>query len=393
MLIGGGAGAHEIEIPMKHVLLVGMLVFCVTMAHAQRHHRPKRTDLRGRLSSVQQKKNQIRREIKRKQREAHIVMADIERVDGKLSQLEGDLEDTGKKLVESKSTQRTLKSSLEMATKRLEMKREQLRKRLRAMYMHGEGSIVTALVGSQSVSDFATRKAVLERVARKDRDLYNEVRNLQTTISQQKTRQDHLVVEVSSLEQRQKTEQSSLKDTRQEKKAYLGELESQQQELRRQYDELEQESRSLAAQIRAYQASRRGTKQEVSPYHGSLRPPVSGRITSGFGMRFHPILHERRMHTGLDFGAPLGAAIHAAGPGVVMTAGYMRGYGYTVTIDHGGGVSTLYGHCSRLMVGRGDRVSQGQHIANVGSTGLSTGPHCHFEVRINGSPVDPRSRL
>ena len=112
-------------------------------------------------------------------------------------------------------------------------------------------------------------------------------------------------------------------------------------------------------------------------------------MTSGFGMRYHPILHITRMHTGCDFGAPIGTTIHAAAAGIVIHSSYMNGYGNVVIIDHGGGISTVYAHCSRIVVSDGQSIKRGQYIANVGSTGLSTGPHLHFEVRVNGHPVNP----
>ena len=110
-------------------------------------------------------------------------------------------------------------------------------------------------------------------------------------------------------------------------------------------------------------------------------------------MRYHPILHITRMHTGLDFGAPIGTSIHAAADGVVISTSYMRGYGRVVIVDHGGGVSSVYAHTSQSYVSNGQHVARGQRIAAVGSTGLSTGPHLHFEIRIDGHPVDPLSRL
>ena len=120
-----------------------------------------------------------------------------------------------------------------------------------------------------------------------------------------------------------------------------------------------------------------------------LMAPVAGRITSGFGMRFHPILHYTRFHAGLDFGAAWGSPIVAAADGTVVAAGYGGGYGRQVQIAHGGGILTLYGHMSAIAATPGEPVRQGQVIGYVGSSGLSTGPHLHFEVKVNGQPVDP----
>lgn len=120
-----------------------------------------------------------------------------------------------------------------------------------------------------------------------------------------------------------------------------------------------------------------------------LMTPVAGRITSGFGMRFHPILHYARMHAGIDFGAAWGSPIVAAADGTVVAAGYGGGYGRQVQIAHGGGIVTLYGHMSSIAASPGEPVRQGQVIGYVGSSGLSTGPHLHFEVKVNGQPVDP----
>jgi len=120
-----------------------------------------------------------------------------------------------------------------------------------------------------------------------------------------------------------------------------------------------------------------------------LMAPVAGRITSGFGVRYHPILHIARMHTGIDFGAAWGSPIVAAADGQVIAAGWAGGYGREVQVAHGGGIVTLYGHMSGIAASPGDIVRQGQVIGYVGSSGLSTGPHVHFEVRMNGQPVDP----
>jgi len=162
-------------------------------------------------------------------------------------------------------------------------------------------------------------------------------------------------------------------------------------EYQRRVAALQAESDAVAAALRARQ--QQATGSAPSPGSGRLRYPISAPVTSGYGWRVHPVYGTRKLHTGIDFGASYGAAIHAAGSGVVVTAGWMGGYGNAVVIDHGGGLATLYAHQSRLAVSVGQRVSAGRVIGYVGSTGLSTGPHLHFEVRVAGNPVNPRAYL
>jgi murein DD-endopeptidase MepM/ murein hydrolase activator NlpD len=147
-------------------------------------------------------------------------------------------------------------------------------------------------------------------------------------------------------------------------------------------DGLEQEQARVERLIEQ-EASRAGEAP------GILVRPVPGAVTSPFGMRVHPILGYTRMHTGVDMRAGFGQEIKAGAPGRVILAGPYGGYGMTIIIDHGGGMTTLYAHQSSLQVGYGDEVDAAEVIGYVGSSGLSTGPHLHFEVRMFGSPVDP----
>ncbi|MFL6723213.1 MAG: M23 family metallopeptidase [Sphingomicrobium sp.] len=133
-------------------------------------------------------------------------------------------------------------------------------------------------------------------------------------------------------------------------------------------------------------AASAGQPQQVST---GMTWPVNGHVTSYFGYRYHPILHFTRFHSGLDIGASWGSPIIAAADGQVVTAGWTGGYGRAVQIAHGGGISTVYGHMSQVVAERGSFVHAGQLIGYVGSSGLSTGPHLHYEVRRNGTPVNP----
>lgn len=198
-----------------------------------------------------------------------------------------------------------------------------------------------------------------------------------------------LVERINAAAEQAKDREVELEAARNEKADILESLQQQQGELQELLDQFEHDESSIEAQIRAAELAARGPVSPPIRFTGRLMRPVAGPITSGFGMRFHPILHRMRMHAGIDFGAPRGTPIHAAAAGVVINAQYMRGFGNVVIIDHGGGIATVYGHCMRLFVSAGQRVARGDHIADVGSTGLATGPHLHFEVHVHGKAVNP----
>ena len=172
-------------------------------------------------------------------------------------------------------------------------------------------------------------------------------------------------------------------------KALLEDVKRQVKRFEAEIASLKKESDAIGALLRARQRA-----QKVVPSgKGVLAVPVAGAITSGFGSRLHPLFETVRMHNGVDFSAPTGTPVKAADAATVAVAGTRGGYGTTVILDHNNGLATLYAHLSRLAVREGATVTRGQVIGYVGSTGYSTGPHLHFEVRVNGNPVDPMRYL
>lgn len=369
-----------------------VLALCLMLATLTVAQKSNVTTLKKTLNKVQQKKSSARTQLKETRKKVRAVKGDIVEIDGRLQTLEGALEQTTERLTSSISAQHRTAQELDAATKRLEATRKQVARRLRWMYVHGDASIVDAIVGSESIGQLASRSFLLQRIANADRQLFERFKAEQREVSVKKARIDRLVEEIAGLKRDQEIQHDSLKEVRGEKADLLSQLRERQEDLERLVRKLDAEEASIEARIRAFQSSRRGPNM-LPPFSGRLGRPVNAGVTSGFGMRFHPILKRQRMHTGIDFGARSGAPIFAAADGIVITATYLSGYGNTVIIDHGGNLSTLYGHCSRLYVSSGQRVRKGQSIAAVGSTGLSTGPHLHFEVRINGRPVNPHSRI
>jgi murein DD-endopeptidase MepM/ murein hydrolase activator NlpD len=181
---------------------------------------------------------------------------------------------------------------------------------------------------------------------------------------------------------------AQLDTARDDKKTLLAEAEKDKASWERKEDSLLAESDRLAADLRAL-----GERAGAVVGTGQFVWPVNGRVSSPFGYRIHPIFHVRKMHTGIDLSAGMGTPIKAADSGTVVQAGWRGGYGKCVVISHGNGVATLYAHQSVISVSVGDTVERGQAIGNVGSTGYSTGAHLHFEVRVDGSPVDPMRYL
>ena len=376
---------------MRFWAVVAFLAIAV-VGLPQSKPKPKLNDLKTDLKQIQGRKNTLRKQLSTTRRKVRAVRGDIHQIDNRIEKVSNSLENTQQRLADGVEEQARLKEELKLATKQLAKKLEQVKGRLRWMYVHQDRSVVTALVGAQDVSEIAARTALYERIARADRDLFEEFARLRDEVARKKKRQDELVKEIAQLKQRQLAQRAELKENRQDKKVVLAELWDKQEDLEKLIEELDREENSIEATIATYCATA-GRTSGLKPFTGRFSRPVNGSITSRYGMRHHPILRRTRLHAGVDFGAGHGSRIMAAADGVVIAATYSRGYGNMIILDHGGGISTLYAHCSAISVSTGQRVKRGQRIGAVGSTGLATGPHLHFEVRVNGRPVNPLGKL
>ena len=290
-------------------------------------------------------------------------------------------------LDETEGRMKENKDRLDILGKDYEKKSDKLGRRVRDIYMHGQISYLDVLFGAKDFGDLMTRMDLLKRVIHEDYDLVRTVLDEKQEIE---TRQSALEADrKTQAEQEQKTRAARqiMEQKVAKQQALIDKMKSDKAVFDQQYDELMAASKQIANMIR-------GSHYNVQPSgSGAMIWPISGPITSEFGWRTHPITGDQRFHSGLDIGGDYGIPVHAAQAGTVTYAGWISGYGNTVIIDHGGGVTTLYGHNQSLAVGEGQSVAQGEGISYCGSTGNSTGPHCHFEVRQNGEPVSPYGYL
>lgn len=289
----------------------------------------------------------------------------------------------------------------------LELQHDAVRARLREIQESGSTGLLSVVLQATSLRDFLLRLELVNNIARHDQEMVERLETTEARVAQmQETYARHLS-SVEMLLSQQEAYIERLEGLEAEQLAFFEELAADEEK----YEALlaferEQAQIMYTAWSTAYQAERArrtaaqleqqriANEQRIAAMQnlgGRFRWPVpsSGRITSGFGYRNHPTRRRREFHTGIDIGARHGADIIAAEGGVVILSSWHGGYGNTVIIDHGGGVHTLYGHNSRNLVSVGDTVTAGQRIALIGSTGVSTGPHLHFEVRVNGQAVNP----
>jgi murein DD-endopeptidase MepM/ murein hydrolase activator NlpD len=272
---------------------------------------------------------------------------------------------------------------------------------VRDLYMTDGPDTLSFVLGTASFSDLIDNLDLLGRIGRQDEEIAGRVKNARdgladarrrTTVARTEAAHVEAVAESATDEQRGLVERlvasrDALAAAEQNKRSTLSSIQEDRSGVLAEIEDLEAQSEALAARIRAAQAQSSASTAPVTSGSGQLAWPVSGPVTSGFGSRWG------RMHEGIDIAGGTGTPVHAAAAGTVIYAGWMEGYGNLVAIDHGNGLSTAYGHNSALACSVGQSVSAGQVIAYSGSTGHSTGPHVHFEVRVNGSPVDPLGYL
>jgi murein DD-endopeptidase MepM/ murein hydrolase activator NlpD len=373
-------------------ILIGVILIFSQLAPGQASDLQKKKD---ELSKVNRQIEEQKKQINENQKKQKDVLQELDDIDRDISQASQDLERIDGELSALQKSIEQNEKELRQREEKLQERTEIFNQRLRDMYMEGNLSFLGVLLESTSMSDFLTRFDLMKYIADQDSKLVGELSAERDRVAREKRQLEAKKEEAVVLKRTTTAKKTYLAARGQDRKTTLSSLQSDKAASERAVQEMEAASRQITQIIQQYQSSGSSNSSSQSPRKGTGRfiKPANGGVTSGYGMRWHPISGQYKMHTGIDFGASYGSPIWAADGGMVIYAGWMSGYGNTVVIDHGGGVSTLYGHMSSIAVGNGAGVNQGQVVGKVGSTGNSTGPHLHFEVRINGNHTNPVNYL
>jgi murein DD-endopeptidase MepM/ murein hydrolase activator NlpD len=345
-------------------------------------------DLWEKLSELQELQKEIeeyKSKINKSEQTQKSIVQELERLDDQLALSHRELAYIEKSIDYNNAQVRVTREEIAVIEARLAAQKAAFEARLVSMYKAGQTSYIDVLLTATSFSDLMARLHYLKRLASEDTELIEGYTRDRLELVAKKESLEARLSELEELKVYEEDKRDAVIKRTEERQKYLDQVMSEKSLLEKALDEMEKQSKDLERIIAEAQAKGNLPSRDLS-----MIWPVTGYwITSYYGMRYHPVLGYDRFHSGIDYAADYNVPIKAAESGKVLSAGVNGGYGNCVIIDHGGGISTLYGHANKLLVKAGDVVVKGQQIALVGSTGVSNGPHLHFEVRVNGQTADP----
>lgn len=347
-------------------------------------------ELQEQKEEVDKKLNETNEKLEYVKEELSSTMLKVQETEDKVLEYQKQVNELGVQIQELQTSIDEASKNLEIASQDYNAKSDMLAERLVAMYEAGDTSYLDVLLKSSSLTDFLSRYYAIEELTKYDSELIERVKNEKNNIEQTRQKLENEQVEIRIIKAKNEQATIVLNNMKTLQQSYMDKLSEGEKKLQEQITEYKKEQEEIQAKILE---ATNVIVPNIQYTGGEMLWPVAASgtvITSNFGMREHPIQGIVKQHTGLDIGgAETGTPIVAAADGIVTYAGWLGGYGNCVMISHGNGVVTLYGHGNKVLTTVGKEVKQGETIMELGSTGNSTGPHCHFEVRVNGSYTNP----
>ncbi len=377
----------NIIIAISFIIITLVLIFPTNSTYA--------SNLEQQLDSVHNQRQDTLKKIEDAKKLEKEYIGQVEQVEGQFLTALSELNDLNEQLSKVKAD--IDKTTIDLVVKERELNDIEkdldgklliLNNRVAAIYKNGSTNLFEIVLGAENFIEFLSRMKLMNLLADQDTKIIEEVRDKRNaTISIKQS-----IIDLRDMQTDQKTRVEKLLSQAESKKKEVEILFDEKKELlsetKANKEALVSMERQLAAKENEIKRALESLRHGNAP-GGKLAFPTAGRVGSGFGNRRHPIFGTMRFHSGVDIYAPTGTPIIAAEAGEVLQTGYHGGYGNAIMIYHGGGFATYYAHLSGFAVRAGQNVSRGQVIGYVGSTGWSTGPHLHFEVRINGAPQNP----
>lgn len=349
------------------------------------------TELQTQSNELAEQLNETNNMLKVVQEQLSEGMQQLQELDSQIVQSQDELNNINIQVEELMSQINENQKKLDKTQKEYDKLQKLVDTRVQAIYETPRLKYLEVILTSENFTEMLANYYNLKELIEYDNQLLDIVKTQKAEIETTKKILTEKKQQVVTNKQTQQKKAQVLSNTKKMREYYMSKLTQEEQELQQKIDEFNLQVSQIESEIKLLALN----SISADYIGGAMTWPVLGytSLTSLYGMRVHPITGAYKLHTGIDIGAPMGASFVAAGNGVVTKATYNTAYGNMVIIDHGGGVQTLYAHGSEILVQIGQNVTTGTEMLKVGSTGYSTGPHAHFEIRINGQTVNPLDYL
>lgn len=343
-------------------------------------------DTKGKLNDVKDSISEKKEMIEVLEKEKETAEAQLDKLDSKMSSTSSELENIKNQITATDEDILKLTSEIEEKEKNLEKEMKLMDARINAIYKSGTGSYLSVILDSDNISELLERAVFVKRIIEYDKSLIQRIEREKASIELSKSELEKKSSSLGDMKKRSATKIEELKNQSSEKNALIQSLEKDKQKYEKLVAEEEADAKALQEKIKKLEAQFKATNSNSVSI-----TKTKYRISSYYGWRIHPVLGYKRFHYGIDIATPMGTPIYSLRDGVVIYSGVMRGYGNVVMVNHGD-LTSLYAHNSSIAVKEGQVVKSGQLITYSGNSGLSSGPHLHFEIRTkSGDTVDPIS--